>query len=122
MGLTGLFWPEIEAYPIPMHAGGVLHDSMVSSQTARSLRDTFAAKASPWRVHDAGAHSMPLVMQVLFSSTAALLGSRGQSNHSTANAALDAAAMDHSARGGVCTRVCSGEAQKEMTCLRFAGA
>jgi hypothetical protein len=75
-----------------MHAGGVLADSVLSNQTAQSVRQVFAPKV-------VGLHQLACTfamdamnVQVLFSSVAALLGSAGQTNYAAANAVLDAQA------------------------------
>ncbi|QDZ20181.1 polyketide synthase [Chloropicon primus] len=75
-----------------MHAGGVLADSVLSNQTAQSVKQVFAPKV-------VGLHQLAKTFameamgaQVLFSSVAALLGSAGQTNYAAANAVLDAQA------------------------------
>ena len=75
-----------------LHAGGVLADSVLSNQTAQSVKQVFAPKV-------VGLHQLAdtfamdaMGVQVLFSSVAALLGSAGQTNYAAANAVLDAQA------------------------------
>jgi hypothetical protein len=76
-----------------MHAGGVLADDVLTSQTLGSLR-TAAAPKQLASARLGGVFSrQPSVFQLFFSSVAALLGSPGQANYSAANAALDAAAQ-----------------------------
>jgi acyl carrier protein len=76
-----------------MHAGGVLADRVLSSQTLGSLRTVFAPKVQAAAQLSAAYSRQPDAFQLLFSSVAALLGSPGQANYSAANSALDAAAQ-----------------------------
>jgi acyl carrier protein len=76
-----------------MHAGGVLADGVLSSQTLGSLRTVFAPKVQAAAQLSASYSRQPGAFQLTFSSVAALLGSPGQANYSAANAALDAAAQ-----------------------------
>jgi acyl carrier protein len=76
-----------------MHAGGVLADGVLGSQTMGSLRTVFAPKVQAAVYLDSACSRQPSAFQLLFSSVAALLGSPGQANYSAANAALDAAAQ-----------------------------
>lgn len=101
-----------------MHAGGMLADATISSQTSAGLRQVIIISVSAGRLHsllsklftveclcamlqvfapkavagqnlmDFLAHS-PHLHQVMFSSVAALLGSPGQANYSAANTILD---------------------------------
>ena len=93
------------AAPMPMlrtlmHAGGVLRDATLLNQTHASMMEVCAPKVSgAWGLMQAGLHSMPMHMTVLFSSIAALMGSPGQANYSAANSALDALAH-HLQRSG----------------------
>ena len=73
-----------------LHAGGVLQDGQIPSQTLHSVRGVYAPKLL-------GAENLmkfagPLPCQGLqaFSSVAATMGSPGQSNYAAANSALDA--------------------------------
>jgi len=75
-----------------LHAGGVLADALLVSQTAASLRTVAAPKvAGLQRLSDATAEQ-PLGQLLLFGSIAGELGTAGQGNYAAANAALDAAA------------------------------
>jgi len=70
-----------------------LDDGVVLQQSWDRFRHVFAAKVfGAWNLH-AATRELPLECFVLFSSTAALVGSAGQSNHSAANAFLDALAF-----------------------------
>jgi len=76
-----------------IHAAGALDDGVVLQQSWDRFRHVFAAKVfGAWNLH-AATRELPLECFVLFSSTAALVGSAGQSNHSAANAFLDALAF-----------------------------
>ncbi|GBG00647.1 type I polyketide synthase, partial [Raphidocelis subcapitata] len=84
-----------------VHAAGVLEDAALPRQSLGGLRRVWASKAAPieaWRA--SLLRHQPLGAVVLFSSVAALLGSAGQANYATANAALDGAAAAEQ-RGGV---------------------
>eukprot|EP00873_Tetraselmis_striata_P023674 jgi/Tetstr1/443938/TSEL_031889.t1 len=72
-----------------MHAGGALADATLPKQTAAAMRAAFAPKMSgAMRCHDA-MKGMAVGSLVLFSSTAALLGSPGQSSYAAANSSMD---------------------------------
>eukprot|EP00873_Tetraselmis_striata_P013540 jgi/Tetstr1/433804/TSEL_002429.t1 len=72
-----------------MHAGGALADATLPNQTAAAMRAAFAPKMSgAIRCHDV-VKGMAMRSLVLFSSTAALLGSPGQSSYAAANSAMD---------------------------------
>ena len=88
-----------------MHAGGVLADGVLASQTLGSLRAAFAPKVSAAAQLVATFGHQPAAFQLLFSSVAALLGSPGQANYSAANAALDEAAQRAQLAGGTATSV-----------------
>ncbi len=70
-------------------AGGALHDALLSKQTALALRTVHAPKAGGCAMLRQCLRGCPLESAVLFSSMAALLGSAGQVNYASANAALD---------------------------------
>ena len=76
-----------------VHAGGVLADAMLSNQSVKGFRATWAPKVAALSRLSLGYTSHPGAMQLLFSSIAALLGSPGQANYSAANAALDVMAQ-----------------------------
>ena len=71
------------------HTGGALSDTLLSKQTALALRVVHAPKAGGCAMLRQCLRGCPLASAVLFSSLAALLGSAGQANYASANAALD---------------------------------
>lgn len=76
-----------------MHAGGVLEDGLLATQSAASLRRVFAPKlAGMLNLQRATAAGSP-AHWALFSSIASVLGSPGQGNYAAANAGLDAWAV-----------------------------
>ncbi len=82
-----------------VHAAGTLADGVVTSLTWDRFAEVLAAKvAGSWELHRQLQHE-PLDWFVLFSSSAAILGSPGQGNHAAANAFLDALAHDRRAQG-----------------------
>jgi acyl transferase domain-containing protein/SAM-dependent methyltransferase/acyl carrier protein len=75
-----------------IHAAGVVDDAVLLQQTPANLAKVFAAKVSgSWNLHEA-TKGLPLDFFVMYGSAASSLGSAGQSNHSAANAFLDALA------------------------------
>ena len=86
--LAAAGWPSVGGV---VHAAGVLEDGVLGNQDLARLRRALGAKADgAWRLHAAG---LELDFLVLFSSSAALLGSAGQGPYAAANAALDALAL-----------------------------
>ncbi|MBP5971591.1 SDR family NAD(P)-dependent oxidoreductase [Brasilonema sp. CT11] len=72
-----------------IHAAGVLEDGVLHQQTWDRFVKVMAPKVQgAWHLHQLS-QDQPLDFFVLFSSTASLLGSPGQSNHAAANAFLD---------------------------------
>lgn len=81
------------------HSAGVLDDAAVLQQDEGRYERVFAPKVHAAAAIDALTRGDALDAFVLFSSVAGLLGSAGQSNHSAANAFLDALAHDRAACG-----------------------
>ncbi|NJR55450.1 MAG: KR domain-containing protein [Acaryochloris sp. CRU_2_0] len=82
-----------------IHAAGVLSDGILQQQTWEKFMTVLAPKVlGGWHLHRLTQH-LPLDFFVLFSSTASLFGSRGQSNHAAANAFLDTLAHFRQAQG-----------------------
>ncbi|MFB1483782.1 SDR family NAD(P)-dependent oxidoreductase [Corallococcus sp. RDP092CA] len=82
-----------------IHAAGVLEDGALRQQTWARFATVLAPKVlGAFNLHEA-TRDQPLDFFVLFSSTASLIGSAGQANHSAANAFLDALAHARRAQG-----------------------
>jgi acyl transferase domain-containing protein/acyl carrier protein len=82
-----------------IHAAGLLRDGVLTQQSWDRFATVLAPKVEgTWNLH---AESLidPLDFFVLFSSTAALLGSAGQANHAAANAFMDALSTHRRASG-----------------------
>jgi NADPH:quinone reductase-like Zn-dependent oxidoreductase len=75
-----------------MHASGVLADATLRNQTLRGVRTVYAPKVAALQRLSGSTAAHPGAFQVLFSSVAALFGSAGQANYSSANIWLDLAA------------------------------
>lgn len=83
-----------------VHSAGVLRDAMLQNQTRTSITPVFGAKVDALRhLHSCSLDEPRLRHFVIFSSASALLGSPGQSNHSSANTFLDAFAAHRRAQG-----------------------
>jgi myxalamid-type polyketide synthase MxaB len=94
---------EIEQSPWPLrgiiHAAGVLDDGILQQQNWQRFERVMAPKVQgAWNLHTL-TQKLPLDFFVLFSSTAALLGSAGQANHCAANTFLDALAFYRRTQG-----------------------
>ncbi len=81
------------------HAAGVLDDAMLAQQTPERIARVLAPKLDGGRLLDRLTRDLPIEHFVLFSSSAALLGSAAQANHAAANACLDALAETRRAEG-----------------------
>ncbi|MEZ4737709.1 MAG: SDR family NAD(P)-dependent oxidoreductase, partial [Caldilineaceae bacterium] len=89
------------AYPLRgiIHAAGVLDDGALMQQSWARFAKVLAPKIQgAWHLHELS-KALPLDFFVLFSSSASLLGKRGQANHAAANAMLDALAHFRRAQG-----------------------
>jgi NADPH:quinone reductase-like Zn-dependent oxidoreductase/SAM-dependent methyltransferase/acyl carrier protein len=82
-----------------LHSAGVLDDAAILSQDRQRFERVFAPKVTGTYLLDRHTRGDPLDWFVAFSSIAAVLGARGQANHSAANAFLDAVALERRRRG-----------------------
>ncbi|MBL1102812.1 SDR family NAD(P)-dependent oxidoreductase, partial [Streptomyces coffeae] len=82
-----------------VHAAGVLDDGVIESLSPEHIERVMRPKLdAAWHLHELTADA-DLSTFVLFSSVAALIGSPGQGNYASANAALDALAASRRAVG-----------------------
>ncbi|MBZ0276126.1 MAG: SDR family NAD(P)-dependent oxidoreductase, partial [Anaerolineae bacterium] len=82
-----------------IHSAGALADAALMQQDWSKFETVFAAKVDgTWLLHTLTQH-LSLDFFVMYSSVAALFGSRGQSNHAAANAFMDALAYQRRASG-----------------------
>ena len=89
-------WPPVRGV---VHAAGVLDDGVLLNQDRERFARVLAPKVQgAWNLHESTL-GLPLDFFVLYSSTAALLGSPGQANHGAANAFLDTLAHFRRAQG-----------------------
>jgi malonyl CoA-acyl carrier protein transacylase len=82
-----------------IHAAGVLDDGILQQLSWQRFLGVMAPKVQgAWNLHTL-TQKLPIDFFVLFSSTAALLGSAGPANHCAANTFLDALAFYRRAQG-----------------------
>ena len=72
-----------------MHCAGILHDALLTAQTAASMRAVHAPKLAAAGALLSAVGAQPLSQLLLFSSAAALFGAPGQASYTAANAALE---------------------------------
>ena len=91
-----------------IHAAGLTDDGVVGQQTWERFAPVLAPKvAGAWHLH-AHTRGVPLDFFVLFSSTASVFGSPGQSNYGAANAFLGALASERRRQGLPATSIAWG--------------
>uniref|UniRef100_UPI001358604E SDR family NAD(P)-dependent oxidoreductase n=1 Tax=Geminicoccus flavidas TaxID=2506407 RepID=UPI001358604E len=81
------------------HVAGMLDDAVLEGQRGERIERVLAPKVTGADLLDRLSRNLPLDHFVLFSSSAAMLGSAGQANHAAANAFLDALAERRRAEG-----------------------
>jgi acyl transferase domain-containing protein len=82
-----------------VHGAGVLEDAAFSRQDASGFSRVFAPKVDGARLLDSHTRADALDFFVMFSSLASVVGSPGQANYASANAFLDALAIERHGRG-----------------------
>ena len=95
-------WPALGGV---IHAAGVLDDGMLVDQSWDRFEKVIATKIRGAEILDELTAEMSLHFFILYSSVAAVLGSRGQSNYATANAFLDGLAWQRELSGKVATSI-----------------
>ena len=81
------------------HLAGVLDDALLAQQSLERFRTTLAPKAfGAWHLHRLTKND-DLDFFILYSSLSSVLGSPGQANYATANAALDGLVAYRNAQG-----------------------
>ncbi len=83
-----------------IHAAGVIHDGLIEGKTREIAEAVLFPKLRGCEVLHALSKSAGSDFLVLFSSTASVLGPRGQIDYSAANACLDAFSQSVSGTGG----------------------
>jgi len=82
-----------------VHAAGVLDDGMLMKQTPERFIKVFSPKIfGSWNLHSV-TRDIPLDFFVMFSSSTAITGNRGQGNYAAANAFMDGLADYRRAKG-----------------------
>ena len=82
-----------------IHSAGVLDDAIIMNQSKDKFDRVMAPKVlGAWYLHELSKKS-ELEFFVMYSSVASLLGSAGQSNHSSANSFLDSLAHYRNSKG-----------------------
>ncbi|MFI5775066.1 type I polyketide synthase, partial [Streptomyces sp. NPDC051658] len=91
--------PSCHPLTAVIHTAGVADNSLIETQTARSVDSVLRPKAdAAWHLHELTQHQ-PLVAFVLFSSTAGLFVGAGQANYAASNVFLDALARHRRTQG-----------------------
>ncbi len=105
-------WPQLGGV---FHAAGVLDDGMVTEQSWERFASVLRPKlAGGWNLHRA-TRDLDLDSFVLYSSAAATMGARSQSNYAAANAFLDGLAAMRQSAGLPATSVAWGPWAGGMT-------
>ncbi|HVI45850.1 MAG TPA: SDR family NAD(P)-dependent oxidoreductase [Chitinophaga sp.] len=76
-----------------IHAAGVLADAFIANKTLAQIRSVLAPKLLGLQYLDKALKDSPLSFCMLFSSTAAVMGSAGQADYGYANAFMDTYAL-----------------------------
>ncbi|MBL8006959.1 MAG: SDR family NAD(P)-dependent oxidoreductase, partial [Ignavibacteria bacterium] len=82
-----------------IHSAGILDDGVIMNQTKEKFSRVMSPKVlGAWYLHE-NSKKLKLDFFIMYSSVASLLGSAGQSNHSSANAFLDGLAYYRKSKG-----------------------